>query len=185
LQLKQSQISHLHEEICYKRIEEQLQNPSIQQKILDLEQVFKRKICSNLPNAFWEKKKHIICLPCEKNFDERNIPTKATPTQMSSEVLNFCRKEIQNILEKRFIYPLKSPWSCAAFYINNATENECGVPKLVINYKPLDKVLQWIRCPIRNKRDLLYQLVEAKIFSKFDMKLGFEIFRLWNLIGTK
>jgi len=92
LQLKQNQISFLKDEISYKRIEEQLQNPSTQQKILDLEQFLKRKICSDLPNAFWERKKHIISLPYEKDFDERNIPTKAGPTQVNSELLDFCKK---------------------------------------------------------------------------------------------
>ena len=59
------------------------------------------------------------------------------------------------------------------FYVNNAAEKERGVPCLVINYKPLNKVLQWIRYPIPNKRDLLNRLHTAKIFSKFDMKSGF------------
>jgi len=43
---------------------------------------------------------------------------------------------------------------------------------LSIRYK-LNKVLQWIRYPIPNKRDLLSQLYNAKLFSKFDMKSGF------------
>ena len=50
---------------------------------------------------------------------------------------------------------------------------ERGVPRLVINYKPLNKSLQWIRYPIPNKKDLLDRLHEATIFSKFDMKSGF------------
>ena len=50
---------------------------------------------------------------------------------------------------------------------------EQGVPKLVINYKPLNKALQWIRYPIPNKKDLLEKLHKATIFSKFDMKSGF------------
>ena len=124
------------------RIEEQLQNPSIQQKILDLEQVIKRKICSDLPNAFWERKKHIISLPYEKDFDERNILTKVRPTQMNFELLEHCKKEIQNLLDKKLIRPSKSPRSCAAFYVNNAAEKERGVPRLVINYKLHNKVLQ-------------------------------------------
>jgi len=32
---------------------------------------------------------------------------------------------------------------------------ERGTPKLVINYKPLNSVLKWIRCPIPNKKKLL------------------------------
>ena len=92
---------------------------------------------------------------------------------MNAELLEYCKKEIQSLLEKKLIRPSKSPWSCAAFYVNNAPEKERGVPRLVINYKPLNKALQWIRYPIPNKRDLLNRLYAAKIFSKFDMKSGF------------
>ena len=92
---------------------------------------------------------------------------------MNAELLEYCKKEIQSLLEKKLIRPSKSPWSCAAFYVNNAPEKERGVPRLVINYKPLNKALQWIRYLIPNKRDLLNRLYAAKIFSKFDMKSGF------------
>ena len=119
------------------------------------------------------KKTHIISLPYEKDFDERNIPTKPGPTQMNFELLEHCKKEIQTLLDKMLIRPSKSPWSRATFYVNNAVEKERGVPRLVINYKPLNKVLQWIRYPIPNKRDLLNRLYNAKIFSKFDMKSRF------------
>ena len=44
---------------------------------------------------------------------------------------------------------------------------------MVINYKPLNKVLQWIRYPLPNKKDLLDRLHKAIIFSKFDMKSRF------------
>jgi len=101
------------------------------------------------------------------------IPTKARPIQMNAELLQYCKKEIQTLLDKELIRPSKSPWSCAAFYVNNVAEKERGVPRLVINYKPLNKALQWIRYPIPNKRYLLNQLCDAKIFSKFDMKSGF------------
>ena len=57
--------------------------------------------------------------------------------------------------------------------MNNQAEIERGVPRLVINYKPLNNVLQWIRYPIPNKRNLLKRLYNACIFSKFDMKSGF------------
>ena len=50
---------------------------------------------------------------------------------------------------------------------------ERGIPRLVINYKPLNKALQWIIYPIPNKKDLLDRIHEATIFSKFDMKSGF------------
>jgi len=151
IQIKTKLIANLQEEVSYLRIEEQLKNSNVQKKILDLEQIIKTKICADLPNAFWERKQHIITLPYEKDFNEKLIPTKARPTQMDAELLEYCKKEIQLLLEKNLIRPSKSPWSCAAFYFNNAPEKERGVPHLVINYKPLNKALQWIRYPIPNK----------------------------------
>jgi hypothetical protein len=52
-------------------------------------------------------------------------------------------------------------------------ELERETPRLVINYKPLNDVLEWIRYPIPNRKDLLSRLSEALVFSKFNMKLGF------------
>jgi hypothetical protein len=67
-----------------------------------------------------------------------------------------------------------SPWSCSAFYVQKNAELERGAPRLVINYKPINnKVLEWIRYPILNKRDLINRLSGSVIFSKFDMKSGF------------
>ena len=84
----------MQKEISYLRIDEQLKTPSIQLKITDLEQVLKKRICSDLPNALWERKKHIISLPYEPGFDEKNIPTKARPIQMNFQLLEHCKKEI-------------------------------------------------------------------------------------------
>ena len=59
------------------------------------------------------------------------------------------------------------------FMFKKNAEIERGTPRLVINYKPLNKVLEWIRYPIPNKNDLVQRLSKAVVFSKFDMKLGF------------
>jgi hypothetical protein len=44
---------------------------------------------------------------------------------------------------------------------------------LVINYKPLNDVLEWIRYHIPNRKDLVSRLNDALVFSKFDMKSRF------------
>ena len=59
---------------------------------------------------------------------------------MNKEILEHCKKEIHGLLEKNLIRPSKSPWSCAAFYVNNANEKERGEPRMVINYKPLNLI---------------------------------------------
>jgi len=92
---------------------------------------------------------------------------------MNEELLQYCQKEIQDLLDKGLIRKSKSPWSCTAFYVNKQVELEWGTPHLVINYKLLNQALQWIRYPIPNKKDLLNRLNSTKIFSKFDMKSRF------------
>jgi len=98
-------------------------------------------ICSNLPHAFWNRKKHIVDLPYEKYFREKQIPTKARPIQMNEELLQYCQKEIKDLLDKGLIRKRKSSWSCAAFYVNKQSKLERGTPRLVINYKPLNQAL--------------------------------------------
>ena len=115
----------------------------------------------------------MVSLPYEKNFTKKQIPTSARPIQMNTDMLECCKKEIQDLLDKNFIRPSPSPWSCVAFYVQKNSELERGTPRLVINYKPLNNILQWIRYRIPNKRDLINRLYNATTFSKFDMKSGF------------
>lgn len=131
---------------------------------------FTKDLCSERPNTFWKRKIHTIYLPYESDFKEKDIPTKARPIQMNKQHLDYFKKEIQDYLEKCLIRPSKSPWSCSAFYVVNAAELERGSPRLVINYKPLNKVLQWIMYLIPNKKYLINILHHKSIFSKFDLK---------------
>ncbi|XP_062145441.1 uncharacterized protein LOC133852700 [Alnus glutinosa] len=170
---KTQQIGFLQEEIKVKRIEEQLSQKTLQQRIQLFEDKIKSEVCSDIPTAFWRRKKHTVSLPYIKDFDEGKITTKARPIQMSHEVTKLCRKEIEDLLHKGIIRKSKSHWSCSAFYVQKNAELERGAPRLVINYKPLNKVLEWIRYPIPNKRDLINRLSGSMIFSKFDMKSGF------------
>ena len=70
---------------------------------------------------------------------------------MNKELLSYCEKEIQDLLDKKLIRKSKSPWSCPAFYVQKQVELERGTPRLVINYKPLNDALRWIRYSIPNK----------------------------------
>ena len=87
----------------------------------------------------------MISLSYEIFFNEKQIPTKTRPIQMNPELLEYCKKEINDLLSKKLIRSSRSPWSCAAFYVQKASEIERRTPRLVINYKSLNKVLQWIR----------------------------------------
>ena len=92
---------------------------------------------------------------------------------MNEKLLEYCKQKIDSLLKKKLIRLSKSPSNCAPFYVQNAAKLQRDAPRLVINYKPLNKVLQWIMYPIPNKQDLLKRLHSVVVYSKFDMKSGF------------
>ncbi|WMV30336.1 hypothetical protein MTR67_023721 [Solanum verrucosum] len=101
------------------------------------EQEERRSHCKS--NRF-TKNRHIVTLPYEDNFSEDDIPTKSHPCQMNAELVEFCKKDIDSLLQKGLIKPSKSPWSCTAFYVNNAAEKERGVPSSTAKKNELDKL---------------------------------------------
>ena len=56
-------------------------------------------------------------MPYIKGFGENQIPTKARPLQMNQQILEYYKKEIQDLLDKNLIRKSHSPWSCATFYV--------------------------------------------------------------------
>ena len=84
---KNRHLLSLKSEIIYERIVDQLTDPILNHKIEAFRQQIEIEICSNLPTAFWYRHRHIVKLPYEKNFNERQIPTKVRPIQMNNELL--------------------------------------------------------------------------------------------------
>ena len=121
------------------------EKPQIKERIQSLLKHIESTVCSDLPHAFWDRKKNIVDFPYEKDFREKKIPTKARPIQMNEQLLQYCQRDIKDLLDKGLIRKSKSPWSCASFYVNKQSELEWGTPHLVINYKPLSQALQWSR----------------------------------------
>ena len=55
----------------YHRISQQLKDTRVQQRIKQIQDLYTKEICSDIPNAFWERKKHIVNLPYEKDLLKR------------------------------------------------------------------------------------------------------------------
>ncbi|KAG5590219.1 hypothetical protein H5410_040733 [Solanum commersonii] len=130
IEMKQKHVDYLQLEIFSMNIFDTLKSSKVQEKIKLFSKKMVIDICADHPSAFRNRKKHIVTLPYEDDFSEENIPTKSRPCQMNTELVEFCKKEIDNLLQKGLIKPSKSPWSCIAFYVNNAAEKERGVPSL-------------------------------------------------------
>ena len=147
IQAKKNQVNLLKQEINLVGIEYQLQVKKTQDAIEKFKNKIVRNICSNLPNAFWHRKHHEVELSYEPDFSEKNIPIKTKPIRMNEELLSYCEKKIQDLLDKRFLRKSKSQ-----------AELERGIPRLVINHKPLVDALRWIRNPISNQINFLVPL---------------------------
>ncbi|RDX81150.1 hypothetical protein CR513_38209, partial [Mucuna pruriens] len=106
---KIKQINYLKEEVSHARILQQLETPQIKHRIDSVLKNIKTSICLELPNAFWDRKNHMVDLPYEKDFKDSLIPTKARPIQMNKELLLHCQKEIKDLLDKKLIRKSKSP----------------------------------------------------------------------------
>ena len=46
-------------------------------EIREFEEKLKKEVCSDLPTAFWHRKRYEVALPYGKDFKENDIPTKA------------------------------------------------------------------------------------------------------------
>jgi len=93
----------LQNHVFFCRINKQLQNSDLQKKIIDFQNKIEQQIYSNLPNAFWKRKQHIVDLPYEDTFSKKLIPTKARPIQMNADLEQHCRLEIRDFKSKGLI----------------------------------------------------------------------------------
>ncbi|GAV67802.1 hypothetical protein CFOL_v3_11306, partial [Cephalotus follicularis] len=92
---KENHLYFIKQEVSNKKLEQHLQTSQIREKINSLKNNIINNLCSDLPNAFWHRKRHMVSLPYERDSIEQNIPTKARPIHMTYESMKHCKKEIQ------------------------------------------------------------------------------------------
>ena len=68
LHSKNNHLKFLKDEVKYKKIEEELTNSKLQSKIEDFAYMLFKEVCSDLPHAFWHRKRHIVRLLYAKEF---------------------------------------------------------------------------------------------------------------------
>jgi hypothetical protein len=68
---KTKQLNFLKQEVKYKKIAEQLSNKLLQSKIFTFNNKIVNTVCSELPNSFWHRKKHIVSLSYVKDFSDK------------------------------------------------------------------------------------------------------------------
>src|ERR1043165_6749890 len=95
------------------------------------------------------------------------------PYRMSASELAELKKQLEELLEKKFIRPSVSPWGAPVLLV----KKEEGSMRLCVDYRQLNKVTIKNQYPVLRIDDLMDQLVGACVFSKIDLRSGYHQIR--------
>jgi hypothetical protein len=96
-------------------------------------------------------------------------PISKRPYQMLPNKLVELKIQLQELLDKGYIRPSSSPWGCPALFVKKKDKTL----RLCVDYRPLNAVIIKNMYPLP-RIDLLFdQLAGAKVFSKIDLRSGY------------
>ena len=87
----------------------------------------------------------------------------------SSELVEL-KKQLDELLRKGYIRPSSSPWGSPAIFVGKKD----GSLRMCIDYRQLNEVTIKNKYPLPRIDDLLDQLSGAKVFSKIDLRTGYQ-----------
>ncbi|KAL0296015.1 UNVERIFIED_CONTAM: Retrovirus-related Pol polyprotein from transposon.6 [Sesamum radiatum] len=93
-------------------------------------------------------------------------PISITPYRMALVELQELKKQLEELLKKRFIRLSTSPWGAPVLFV----KKKDGSTRLCFNYRQLNRVTVKNKYPLPGIDDLLDQLKGATTFSKIDLR---------------
>ncbi|CAI7783939.1 unnamed protein product [Closterium sp. NIES-53] len=118
-------------------------------------------------------------LPPQRAHDRRiKLEPGAQPTvqrqfRLTQPELDELRKQLDYVLEKKFIQPSSLPFSAPILF----TPKDGGF-RMCIDYRALNRVTVKLRYPIPRADELIDQLRTARVFSKIDLQGGYHQIRV-------
>jgi hypothetical protein len=96
-------------------------------------------------------------------------PISKRPYRMPPAELAELKKQLQELLNKGFIRASTSPWGCPVLFVKKKAKSL----RLCVDYRPLNAITIKNKYPLPHIDVLFDQLVEAKVFSKIDLRSGY------------
>jgi hypothetical protein len=96
-------------------------------------------------------------------------PIAKAPYKMSPVELKELKIQLQGLLDKGYIRPSISPWSCSALFV----EKKDMELRLCVDYRSLNAVTIKNKYPLPRIDILFDQLAGAQVFSKIDLHSGY------------
>lgn len=97
------------------------------------------------------------------------ILVSMAPYRMSASELAELKKQLEDLLENKFVRPSVSPWGAPVLSVKKKE----GSTRLCVDYRQLNKVTVKNMYPLPRIDDLMDQLVGARVFSKIDLRSGY------------
>jgi hypothetical protein len=107
-------------------------------------------------------------------LEPSTAPISWRPYRMAPKELVEMKKQLEELLEKGFIRPSSSPWSCPTNFVKKD-----GTLRMCVDYHPLNAVTIKNKYPLSCINALFDQLAGAKVFSKIDLRLGYHQIKIW------
>ncbi|KAL0318260.1 UNVERIFIED_CONTAM: Transposon Ty3-G Gag-Pol polyprotein [Sesamum calycinum] len=125
-------------------------------------------VVREFPDVFPEK---LLELPPHREIDTipRAAPISITPYIMTPLELKELKKQLEELLDKGFIWPSISPWGAPVLFV----KKKDGSMRLCIDYRQLNRITIKNKYPLPWIDDLLDQLKGATVFSKIDLRSGY------------
>lgn len=96
-------------------------------------------------------------------------PTFVPPYRMAPKELEELQTQLQELLDKGFIWPSSLPWGAPVMFV----KKKDGTFQLCIDYRQLNKVTVWNKDLLPWIDNLFNQLQWAQCFSKIDLQSGY------------
>jgi hypothetical protein len=96
-------------------------------------------------------------------------PIFRRPYRMTANQLAELKEQLQELLDKGYIYPSASPWGAPVIFVLKKD----GMQRMCIDYRSLNEVTIKNKYPLPKIDDLLDQLKGACVFSKIDLRSGY------------
>lgn len=99
---------------------------------------------------------------------------------MPKPQLEVLKQYLDEQLAKGFIRPSNSPSSSAVFFVTDKASQSRGVSqlRLVVDYRTLNSKIVLDEYPLPLSREIIGRLAKAKIYTKFDVRAGFNNLRI-------
>jgi hypothetical protein len=88
---------------------------------------------------------------------------------MAANQLAQLKEQLQESLDKGYIYPSASPWGAPAIFVSKKD----GTSRMCMDYRSLNDVTIKNKYPLARIDDLFDQLKGACVFSKIDLRSGY------------